>query len=103
MISHAECSHPSTPGARAKCRRARANGQEVKTTERVSVATPKETGRERNRGTTPRDRDLQCDVCGVERIMWRGCDVLTGLLLYVGERCFYYVKEGDPILVDRRA
>lgn len=34
--------------------------------------------------------------------MWRGRDVLSDLILYVGERCFYYVKEGDPTLVDKR-
>ena len=102
MISHAECDHPSTPGARAKCRRARAGGGETQTIERSPRQT-KSGLRERNTGTTPKDRALQCDVCGVERIMWRGRDVLTSLTLYVGSRCFYYVKEGDPVLVDKRA
>jgi hypothetical protein len=39
----------------------------------------------------------------VERIKWRGKDILSGLVLYVGWRCFYYVKEGDPVLIDKRA
>lgn len=97
MISHTDCDHPSTSGARAKCRRARANGQEVKTTERVPSdgASVKVIGRERNTGTTPRDRDKQCDVCGVERMEFRGTDILTGLMLYTGERCAYYIKRSD--------
>lgn len=110
MISHAECDHPSTPGARAKCRRARAGGKTARETQQgghTSEEGPRSpassTFKERNTGTTPKDRALQCDVCGVERIMWRGTDILTGLMLYVGGRCFYMVKRGDPILIDKRA
>jgi hypothetical protein len=52
-------------------------------------------GRERNTGTTPRDRDKQCDVCGVERIAYFGLDIVSGIRMYVGERCYYMVKR-DP-------
>ena len=114
MISHKDCTHPSTPSARAKCRRAHAKGEVLepgfhpplyslgpppKTTERSRGE-----GRERNTGTTPKDRDKQCDVCGVERIKWRGTDILSGLVLYVGEHCFYMVKRDPegPRLIDRR-
>lgn len=38
---------------------------------------------------------MQCDVCGVERIAYKGLDVLTGVTLYVGEKCYYMVKR-DP-------
>jgi hypothetical protein len=113
MIDHSECTHLSTPGARAKCRRARFKGEVLvgfqpplysldarlspKTTERSHE-------KERNRGSTPKDRDKQCDVCGVERIKWRGVDILSGLVLYVGSRCFYMVKRDPegPVLVDKR-
>lgn len=61
------------------------------------VASVKEVnfGRERNTGTTPRDKDKQCDVCGVEKIAYFGLDVISGLRLYVGERCYYMVRR-DP-------
>lgn len=49
------------------------------------------TGRPR----TPRDREMQCDGCGVERISYRGRDLITGVLLSVGEKCFYMIKH-DP-------
>lgn len=51
--------------------------------------------RERNRGTTPRDRDKQCMVCGVERIEFQGTDPKTNRLLFVGERCTWMI-ENDP-------
>lgn len=49
-------------------------------------------------GQTPRDKDKECHVCGVERIEFRGTDPLTGLLLYVGERCSYMVKRSDDFV-----
>lgn len=102
MINHSTCDHPSTSGARAKCRRARQNDDP--TPKVKGEATPKHIGpshhdptRERNRGTTPRDRDKQCHICGVERIEYRGTDALTGILLYVGERCLYMVKSAPDL------
>lgn len=97
MINHSNCKHPSTSGARSKCRKARAAGTEFTAEE---GATPKVVGtrapaEKDNYGQTPRDRDKQCDVCGVERIAWRGLDVISGIVLYVGQKCFYYVK-ADP-------
>ena len=98
MISHSDCDHPSTSSARARCRRARANGQEVKTTER-SPQSKTDGPRERNRGTTPRDKDMQCDICGVEKILYRGTDPLSGLMLTVGDRCLYYIQRSDDLVV----
>lgn len=97
MIDHTNCDHPSTSGARAKCRRARAAGG-VHTED--GQATPKDVDFSKSGGggkkaQTPRDRDKQCDVCGVERIAYRGLDVISGVVLYVGERCYYMVKR-DP-------
>lgn len=99
MINHSTCNHPSTSGARSKCRKAQAAGKEHTEAE---GATPKIIGLKKGRdeeedryGQTPRDRDKQCDVCGVEKIAWRGLDVISGIVLYVGQRCYYYVK-ADP-------
>jgi len=47
---------------------------------------------------TPRDKDKQCDVCGVEKIEYRGTDVLTGTLLYVGQRCQYMIRRGGDMV-----
>jgi hypothetical protein len=99
MISHKDCVHESTPSARAKCRRAQGAGKApekwhpplVLPQKRASV---KEVDFD-NYGQTPRDRDKQCQNCGVERILYRGTDPLTGLLLFVGEKCRYMVKRAD--------
>lgn len=118
MINHTDCDHPSTSGARAKCRRARSEGKVVVTTlgphcddcthesctrlRPKAGATPKYIGkahhdpdRPRNQGTTPRDKDKQCMNCGVERIEFKGTDPFTGMLLFVGERCTYKVENSD--------
>jgi hypothetical protein len=93
MINHQNCDHESTSSARAKCRRARANGKvhSGASTKQVDMRRSDPTGKAK----TPRDKDKQCDVCGVERIAYRGVDVLTGTLLYVGDDCYYMVKR-DP-------
>lgn len=97
MINHSNCDHPRTSSARAKCRKAQANGKVH--TDASQGATPVEVDMRRSDPTgkaqTPRDRDKQCDVCGVERIAYRGLDVISGVVLYVGERCYYMVKR-DP-------
>lgn len=96
MINHSNCDHPSTSSARARCRR-QANGGTTK-------ATPKEldfTGSGGAKAQTPGRRDLECDNCGVERIAYRGTDPLTGVLRFVGERCYYTVKRSpDTIPLD---
>ena len=106
MISHSECDHPSTPSARAKCRRARATGvggREVREggTKGSSRTTPKkewggkahhDPDRERNTGQVPKDKANECHSCHVERILARGTDPLTGILLFVGERCMWKVE-----------
>jgi hypothetical protein len=104
MIDHSSCDHERTPKARAKCRRARAEGEDS-TPKRVKKGasvkeldfTPEE--KERNRGTTPRDRDMQCDVCGIERIVAHGKHRLRDLHMYVGEKCFYYLDPEAEIRV----
>lgn len=101
MISHKTCEHPSTPSARAKCRRANGVGPKKQDWHPPMVlpqgrASVKEVDfRGDSYGQTPRDRDKQCMVCGVERILYRGTDTLSGLLLFVGDRCQYMVKRSD--------
>ncbi len=41
---------------------------------------------------------MQCDVCGVEKIAYRGTDPLTGLLMTVGSRCKYYIRRSDDLV-----
>jgi hypothetical protein len=103
MIDHSQCDHPRTSGARAKCRRAKGGGD---STPREKDASKKEVffgfahhdpDRERNRGTTPRDRDRQCMVCTVELIQWRGTEPTSGRLLYVGERCYWRIKNAPDV------
>lgn len=96
MISHKDCAHPSTPSARAKCRRALQGGKPkevwhppmVLPQGRASVKVLDDD----NYGQTPKDKSRECHVCGVEKIEFRGTDSLTGLLLFVGEKCKYMVK-----------
>ena len=93
MINHSNCDHPRTPSARAKCRRAQQGGSTPK-------ASSKEVDFSKGGGTsgsTPRDRDKQCDVCGVERIVLRGTDPLTGVILSVGEKCSYMLKISEDV------
>lgn len=99
MISHAQCDHPSTPGARAKCRRARSKG-EVHAEVQEEGATPKEVdfSKERNRGRTPRDRDKQCDICGIEKIELRGRHRWNDMLISVGEDCTYYLDPDQEVV-----
>jgi hypothetical protein len=110
MINHTDCTHEKTKAARAKCRRTHMEpwprpplyslGPPPGGSKRDAVGLPASWGgkanhnpdRERNRGTTPRDRDKQCMNCGVERIGWAGTDPYTGRLLFVGERCTYLVE-----------
>ncbi len=100
MISHKDCEHPSTPSARAKCRRAKAGGS----VKEVDFSRSERTSRGGGGGPrqqTPRDRDKQCMVCGVERIVWKGTDPLSGLILFVGERCEYMVRRSlDKVEVE---
>jgi hypothetical protein len=99
VISHTDCDHPSTPSARARCRRARAKGEVLEPDSSPQGATPKVIPeKERNRGKTPRDRWKQCHVCGVERIVAQGKDRLRDLTLLVGEDCFYYLDPEQPII-----
>lgn len=93
MIDHSKCDHPRTSSARAKCRR----GGGGSSTPRKAASTKEVnfSGSGGAQGQTPRDRDKQCDVCGVERIAYFGLDVVSGVRLYVGERCYYMVKR-DP-------
>jgi hypothetical protein len=42
---------------------------------------------------------MQCDICGVEKILYRGTDPLSGLMLTVGDRCLYYIQRSDDLVV----
>jgi hypothetical protein len=94
MIDHTNCDHPRTSGARAKCRRAHRNGGATPTDIDFTERAPREKAKPKG---TPRDRDMQCDVCGVERIEIRGTDPLTGVILSVGEKCSYVLKIADDV------
>jgi hypothetical protein len=50
-----------------------------------------------NHGTTPRDLDKQCMNCGVEKVVMRGTDPMTGILMYVGLRCEYLIRHALDI------
>lgn len=96
MINHHDCDHPSTSGARAKCRRARSNG----IPSAPSTPRQKKTDEEEDRyGQTPRDRHLECDKCGVEKILYKGTDMITGIVIYVGDRCRWYIKNAPDLEV----
>lgn len=95
MIDHTNCDHDRTSSARAKCRRAVKSGS----TPRPS-ASPKEVNFGGSGGAsaqTPRDRDMQCDVCGVERIELRGTDPLTNTIISVGAKCAYMLRQADDV------
>ena len=103
MIDHTNCDHPRTSSARARCRRLHTNGEEGAQRKKMG-ATPREPGsggdgKPDNYGQTPRDKADECHKCGVERIAYRGTDSLTGILLYVGERCLYHIKNADDLKV----
>ena len=99
MISHKDCAHESTSGARAKCRRANGQGPKKEPWHPPMVLPEKGASVKvvdfDNYGQTPRDRDKQCMNCGVEKIAFRGTDPLSGLLLFVGERCEYMVRRSE--------
>lgn len=95
MINHSECAHEATSSARAKCRRAMRNGDESPKTTK-SPRSPK-ADNDRNTGTTPRDKDKQCMICGVERIDRKGTPPLEKYMLYVGPKCGYYLADATDI------
>lgn len=88
MINHSNCDHPSSSSARAKCRRAAKSGDAPVKSREIDMRDSTPTGRPR----TPSDPAKCCDNCGVERIILRGTDPLTGTLKFVGEKCAYIVK-----------
>lgn len=94
MINHSNCDHPSTSSARAKCRRQLAAGGEGKAPRKKMGATPREPGgKDDNYGQTPREKWMECDKCGVERIAYKGTDPVSKVLIYVGEKCYWYIKD----------
>jgi len=80
MIDHSNCDHDRTKTARARCRRG------------VPPITE-----DLNHGTTPRDLDKQCMNCGVEKIVMRGTDPVTGRMMFVGMRCEYLVRHATDL------
>ena len=87
-INHASCDHESSSSARAKCRRAIAGGAKKAPSKVIDLRDGTPTGRPR----TPSDPAKCCDICGVERIILKGTDPLRGILIFVGEKCAYMVK-----------
>ena len=94
-IDHSNCDHESSSSARARCRRAQANGQDAPT---ASIRTINFKGSGAAKARTPRDRDKQCDNCGVERIAWKGTDPMNGILRFVGDKCRYIVMRADDLV-----
>lgn len=63
-------------------------------------ATPKDVdlrGGRGDYGQTPNRRDLECVKCGVERMEWKGTDPLSGVLLFVGPKCLWYIKNAPDL------
>lgn len=97
MIDHSKCDHPRTSKERAKCRRAQQDGDAPPARKKMG-ATPREVGgKEDNYGQVPRERWMECDQCGVERITHRGTDPVTGVLRYVGPKCLWTIKRAPDI------
>lgn len=98
MINHSNCDHPSTSGARAKCRRAQASGEAGPKRKRMG-ATPREVGTrdDDNYCQTPNRKDMECHVCGVERITWQGTDPLNHILRFVGDKCRYLIQDAEDL------
>ena len=102
MINHSKCDHPSTSGARAKCRRASGDATPKKVD--FSQVGDAPVGRRRkgqdpddNYGQTPGRKEDECHRCGVERIEWRGTCATTGMMLFVGPRCKWYIASADDL------
>lgn len=105
MMDHTNCDHPRTSGARAKCRRQNkapwphpplySLGPPPKA---ASVKEVDFRGSGGKSGQVPRDRDKQCDVCGVERVMLRGTPPIEQRILYVGEKCSYYLNDAPDVM-----
>ena len=91
-IDHSNCDHASSSSARAKCRRELANGTK---SPMASTRTINFKGTGAAKARTPRDRDKQCDNCGVERIAYKGTDPTNGILRYVGDKCEYIVRHAE--------
>ena len=51
------------------------------------------------KASTPRDRDKQCDICGVERISMRGTPLVEGYMIFVGDKCAYYLNGATDVKV----
>lgn len=97
MIDHSKCDHPRTSGARAKCRRG--DDPSAPKTKKMGRA-PRESGsgdKDDSYGQTPRERWMECDNCGVERITYKGTDALTNVLRYVGPKCLYTIKRAPDL------
>lgn len=97
MISHAACDHESTSKARSACRKKMAGGEDGKAPRKKMGRAPREEKEVDSYGQTPRDRDKECDKCGVEKIIARGTDPVSGILTYVGERCMWYIKRSPDL------
>lgn len=50
-----------------------------------------------NYGQVPRERWMECDNCGVERIAYKGTDLLTNVLRYVGPKCLYTIQRSPDL------
>lgn len=97
-IDHSNCDHAATSSARAKCRRSGGNAENGQgaTTRTINFK-----GSGAAKARTPRDRDKQCDNCGVERIAYKGTDPTNGILRYVGDKCEYIVRHAhDRVELD---
>ena len=106
MIDHSNCDHPRTSGARAKCRRSKQEPwprpplYSLGPPPGKKGATPKRIGDEEEDryGQTPGRKEDECHKCGVERIEYAGTDPISGILLFVGSRCRWYIKDAPDLV-----
>lgn len=95
MIDHSKCDHDRTRAGRAKCRR---GGEDRSRREGASSKEVDFSGSGSGGGPTsqtPAWKADECHVCGVERIEFLGRDDYTNLIVLVGEKCAWRVKNSD--------
>lgn len=113
MISHTDCAHEKSSKARAQCRRERAKssgGEEAGATVRevdfsgaagasvkgVDFSGVGSRGEKERHGVgnalTPGHKHMECQVCGLERVKYKGTDQFSGLTVAVGDKCEYRIR-----------
>ena len=89
-ISHAGHNHPSTPSARAKCRRGQQTQGATQTATPRALKVPDEEFH-------PADKDRCCYNCRLRLIEWKGMTRISRMMIYVCEKCYYMLDKDEPI------